>query len=213
MSFEPTKNAPERRCGWTRERAPKERLLRWVLSPDGEPGVDLRGRAPGRGVYLSPDRHVVQAALTPKGLGRLFRGAARMPDGGADALIDRVAAALEAQIRERVTLARRANGLVLGADAVLEDSSELAFVLAAEDVSDRTWGRIQKGFDRAEGPVLFRFGTRAQWGQVLGTKDVGVVGVRPSVMAERLAADAERYRRLTHSPGQGPEAGAEEQGT
>jgi predicted RNA-binding protein YlxR (DUF448 family) len=217
----PESSGPVRRCAWTRVAASRDRLFRFVLGPDGVPVVDLRGRAPGRGVYLSPDRSVLREALSPKGLGRVFRGRARadafVDPAAREALLGELARGLERQFEERASLARRARDLVLGADPVLEAGRTLRLVVVARDVSERTWGRIQKGFDPLSDPVLFRFGTQAGWGRRLGTKDVGVWGVRPSTLGARMAADADRYRRLTNDReaphGAGAETRNEERGT
>ena len=42
----------------SKERAPKETLLRLALDPDGKPFVDLLARAPGRGVYVAAEELV-----------------------------------------------------------------------------------------------------------------------------------------------------------
>lgn len=194
---------PIRRCAWTRQRAPQDRLFRMVLAPDGTPHFDLRNRAPGRGLYLSPDREVLQSALTPKGLGRLFRGQARS-EGFADpghrrAHLVELEQSLTAQIQERVGLARRAQQVVMGAEPVLARAHEVVWVALATDLSPRTRSRIEKGFDRHPEAVLFPCGSMALWGQKLGTKDVGVIGLLPSTLAKRLAADADRHRRLTNT--------------
>jgi len=41
----------------------KRELVRIVRSPAGEVTVDLRGKAPGRGAYLDPDRTCLERGL------------------------------------------------------------------------------------------------------------------------------------------------------
>ena len=41
----------------------KRELVRIVRSPKGELTVDLRGKAPGRGAYLDPDRACLERGL------------------------------------------------------------------------------------------------------------------------------------------------------
>ena len=41
----------------------KRELVRIVRSPAGELTVDLRGKAPGRGAYLDPDRACLERGL------------------------------------------------------------------------------------------------------------------------------------------------------
>jgi predicted RNA-binding protein YlxR (DUF448 family) len=42
----------------------KRQLVRIVRSPGGELTVDLRGKAPGRGAYLDPDRACLERGLS-----------------------------------------------------------------------------------------------------------------------------------------------------
>ena len=51
--------APERRCLVTRESLPVERLVRFVVGPDGAIVPDIEGRRPGRGLWLQAARDVV----------------------------------------------------------------------------------------------------------------------------------------------------------
>jgi len=45
-----------RQCLGCREHKPKRELLRVVRSPEGEISLDPRGKKPGRGAYICPDR-------------------------------------------------------------------------------------------------------------------------------------------------------------
>jgi len=51
-----------RRCVVTRERLPKERMFRFVVSPDRALIPDLAGKLPGRGIWLSASRDVIEGA-------------------------------------------------------------------------------------------------------------------------------------------------------
>lgn len=50
---------PERSCVVTREKLPKQELIRVVKNKDGEVIVDLSGKANGRGAYLKKDIDVI----------------------------------------------------------------------------------------------------------------------------------------------------------
>ena len=47
------KKRPERRCVGCGGTFPKKELIRVVRSPEGEITLDFKGKAPGRGAYLS----------------------------------------------------------------------------------------------------------------------------------------------------------------
>lgn len=43
---------PQRKCVACQQMMPKKELIRIVRSPEGEIGIDLGGKKPGRGAYL-----------------------------------------------------------------------------------------------------------------------------------------------------------------
>ncbi len=57
---------PMRSCVVTKERLPKQRLLRVVRTPSGEVCVDESGKMNGRGAYLKKDLEVVEKAKKSK---------------------------------------------------------------------------------------------------------------------------------------------------
>lgn len=50
------KKVPMRQCLGCREMKPKRELTRVVRSPEGQVSLDARGKAPGRGAYVCPQR-------------------------------------------------------------------------------------------------------------------------------------------------------------
>lgn len=189
--------APVRRCALTRAEAPKATLLRVVLDPDGRPVFDVMGRAPGRGVYVSPDAETVRAALAPKGLGRLFRGRAEPPSPErVEALVEDTRRRLEARIADHVRFARRAGVVVWGVAEVLGTAGALGLVLQARDASPRSASDLA-ALD-ARGVPRQVHGDKQTLGEILGKTEVAALGVRPSVFVERILWDGERLRRLTN---------------
>jgi len=66
---EEPETGPVRRCVVTRERLPKEQMFRFVVGPDRALIPDLAGKLPGRGIWLSASRDVIEGsdATRPKG--------------------------------------------------------------------------------------------------------------------------------------------------
>lgn len=62
------KKIPMRSCIVTREKFPKQELVRVVRTPEGEVVVDLTGKANGRGAYLKKDLEVFAKAKKSKAL-------------------------------------------------------------------------------------------------------------------------------------------------
>ena len=61
---------PMRMCSVTRERFPKQELLRVVKTPEGEVKVDLTGKLNGHGAYIKKDLMVLEKAIKTKSLSK-----------------------------------------------------------------------------------------------------------------------------------------------
>ena len=66
------KKIPMRSCVVTREKLPKQELIRVVRTPEGNVVVDLTGKANGRGAYLKKDEQVFEKAKKSKVLNRVL---------------------------------------------------------------------------------------------------------------------------------------------
>ncbi len=64
------KKIPMRSCVVTKEKLPKQELIRIVRTPEGKVIIDLSGRANGRGAYLKKDLKVFEQAEKSKVLNR-----------------------------------------------------------------------------------------------------------------------------------------------
>lgn len=64
------KKIPVRKCVVTGERFPKNELIRVVRTPEGNVVIDLKGKANGRGAYVSKSLAVVDLAEKKKALDR-----------------------------------------------------------------------------------------------------------------------------------------------
>lgn len=64
------KKVPCRTCTVTKEKLPKNELVRVVRTPEGNVCVDLTGRANGRGAYLKLSLEVIEKAIKSKALDR-----------------------------------------------------------------------------------------------------------------------------------------------
>src|SRR5271167_3598140 len=58
---------PLRRCVLTRQRLPKERMIRFVVGPDRQIVPDLAAKLPGRGIWLSASRNVLETGDVHEG--------------------------------------------------------------------------------------------------------------------------------------------------
>ncbi len=69
----------ERTCALTREHREPEELIRFVAAPDGTVVPDLDRRLPGRGVWLTGNREIVEKAVKTKAFSRGLRATAVAP--------------------------------------------------------------------------------------------------------------------------------------
>lgn len=144
------RDGPERRCVATGESGPTEGLIRFALSPEGVATPDLAERLPGRGVWVTARRDLVERAARKRLFSRGFKAPATAPDGLADA----IEAALAQRLIEAVALARKAGLATNGfekAKARLKQGAAGA-LLAASDGSAQ--GRAKLAPLAAGAPVI-----------------------------------------------------------
>ncbi|EAU43263.1 hypothetical protein FP2506_10476 [Fulvimarina pelagi HTCC2506] len=130
----------DRTCIVSRETMDADRLVRFVLSPDGNVVPDLKRRLPGRGAHVRCDRAAVEEAVRRKLFARAFRAEVKGPfDLGAD--LDRL---LAKSALGSMGLAKKAGQLVTGSAKVeaAARSGAALLVLHAQDASEDGRRRI-----------------------------------------------------------------------
>jgi predicted RNA-binding protein YlxR (DUF448 family) len=170
--------------GESRERSG---LLRFVVGPDGAVVPDVAARLPGRGLWLTPRRDIVERAVAK----RLFARAARRSVVVAPGLADRVEALLAERCRETIGLARRAGRAVGGFEKVREAveagrAGLLLFALDGAPDARRKLGGIGRALPLA---VIL---TAAELGAAFGRDHVVHASVGRGPLCARLLADATR---------------------
>lgn len=194
------RNGPQRRCIVSGAVLPKEWLIRFVLGPDGNIVPDLDGKLPGRGLWLSARRDMLETAVRK----RAFSKAARCqtvvdPDLGR---------LVEGLLRQRclnlLGFARRAGTVVAGFDkvtAVTRAGQVRILVEAAEGAEDgrrKIMGAAaQAAREGRRFPAVVELFTGAELAAVLGREHVVHVAVthgKPDqrALADRFAAECER---------------------
>ena len=66
------KKIPMRQCVGCREMKEKRELIRVVKSPEGAVSLDFKGKLPGRGAYVCPQKDCLVRARKSKALERAF---------------------------------------------------------------------------------------------------------------------------------------------
>ncbi len=126
---------PDRRCIATGESGPTDRLIRFVLGPAAEVVPDLAAKLPGRGVWLTAERALVERAVARKLFSRAFKAPAAAPGD----LADRLEALLAGRLIDVIGLARKAGQAVTGFEKVrarLKEGAAGALVQASDGAAD-----------------------------------------------------------------------------
>jgi predicted RNA-binding protein YlxR (DUF448 family)/ribosomal protein L30E len=172
---------PQRRCLLTREVKGRDQMIRFVLDPAGQVVPDVDGRLPGRGMWLSAERNVLNRAAGAN----LFARAARRPARVEANLAEQVERLLVGRTLDCLGLARRAGQVAVGFEQVracLRSSSAAVLIAAADSAPD---GRGKLHRLAPDLPVITAF-SRAELGAALGRDGVVHVAVAPGRLAQRL---------------------------
>lgn len=184
-------STPERRCIVTRATGPRDGLIRFAISPDGELVPDLAERLPGRGLWLTARRDIVRRACTEN----LFSKAARRHVSVPADLSDRLADLLDRRCLDLIGLARRAGEAVAGFEKVraAEKSGKVALLIEASDGAADGRDKLERALPGAETLSLW---TAAELGAPFGRDRVVHAAVLAGGLADRLVREAARLRGM-----------------
>jgi predicted RNA-binding protein YlxR (DUF448 family) len=124
-----------RQCALTRTEQPADRLIRFVLSPDGVMVPDVDERAEGRGVWITATEGDVAEAVRRKVFAKALKTGVSVPEDLAELTRTR----LERRFLDGLSLARKAGQLVTGGGkvkAAIESNSVLALITATDAAED-----------------------------------------------------------------------------
>lgn len=186
---------PLRRCLVTREHHARETMLRFVVGPDstmlGDALVfDVAATLPGRGLWLSARRDVIDMAIK-RGV---FAKAARKQLKTPERLADRVEHVLEHRVIELLGLARRAGAAVGGYEKVKErlGAGQTALLVAASDGSAAEQARLRGHHQIA----VIRPLTAQKLGAVFGRDRTVHVSIGPGKLAGMIEIEATKLAGL-----------------
>ena len=196
---EEAETGPLRRCVVSRERLPKERMIRFVIGPDRSVVPDLAARLPGRGMWLDPGSRWQDDGHRTLGraLSRAARGQVTLPpDFGA-----LLQASLRRRIAETLGLARRAGQAIAGFEKAREwvRGGRARLVLQASDGSSAERARFLSGIDPSV--ALCDPLPAAELGRIFGRDHAVHVAVSPGKLADTLMIDTARLTALKHGAG------------
>jgi len=125
----------ERFCAATRTVRPITELIHFVVGPDGTVVADLKRKLPGRGVWVTANRAVVDEAVRRNVFARSFKAKVKVaPDLGA--LLDRQ---IEGSCLDSLAMAHKSGRVAIGfakAEAALADKPVAAVIHASDAAPD-----------------------------------------------------------------------------
>ena len=183
----------ERLCVATRTVRPVSDLIRFVVSPDGEAVPDLKCKLPGRGVWVTATRAVLDEAIERNVFARGFKRNVRV---AADLLV-RTERLLEQSVLDALAIAGKA-GLVAAGFTKVEvalSHERVAAILHAAEASADGVRKLDAARRRSQGgPVpVIEVLTSAQLDLALGRSNVIHAALLAGAPSDTLLA---RLRRL-----------------
>jgi uncharacterized protein len=185
----------ERMCVLTREVRPVADLIRFVIGPDGAAVPDLKGKLPGRGVWVTATESTLSEAIKRKALVRGFKREVRL---NAD-LVTQTGHLLELAVLDALAMAGKAGLVATGfgkTEAALSDEDEriIGLIHAADAAPD--------GVRKLAGTLRRRDGDQVAVITSLTTAQLDLALARPNVVHAALLAGPAgdtflaRWRRL-----------------
>ena len=181
---------PERTCIVTRETQPKPGLIRFVVGPDATVFPDILGKLPGRGMYVTADRAVLEEARKGQ-FSRSAKQAVTVPDN----LVDDVERLLAKHVIDLVALTRKSGRAVCGFEKVkgwLAGEERVRVLMQASDGSARGKTKLWT----PEGARYFGCLTAAELGLAFGRGSVVHCALAAGGLSNRVVEEASKLAGL-----------------
>jgi predicted RNA-binding protein YlxR (DUF448 family) len=170
-------------CIATRERLPRDEMIRLVCDPEGVIHVDRYLKAPGRGAHLVYSRAALEDAVRRRAFGRAFKCAVQAPT--VESLVDAVVQAIEARVANLMALGRRSGQAISGTDVLNRSAAYLRLLIVATDAAPASAEKLHR-LGRRVGCPVWTHGDRGALGAAQGKEERVAVGITDPLLAARL---------------------------
>lgn len=185
----------ERKCIVTGEVQPKAGLIRFVIGPDNQVVPDILGKLPGRGIYVTADRAILEQARKGQ-FSRSAKQAVTVPEG----LLDEVERQIARRTVDLIALTRKAGRAVCGFEKVkgwLAGGERVRVLVQASDGSERGKTKLWT----PEGARYFGCLTSAELGLAFGRQSVIHGALATGGLSDRVVEEATKLRGLREGNG------------
>ena len=188
----------DRKCVASGKVEDTAKMVRFVLSPDGEVTPDIMGKLPGRGVWVTAHREPLAKAIKTGGFARGFKSKVKV----GEQLIDMTETLLSRRLLGLLAMARKSGHIAIGYDQVkaAAGSGKIAWrIEAREGAADgrskiRTLAKAVAMELEQPVPKVMGCFSGAELAEALGRDTVVHVSLPPGKLAKAFTADASRYR-------------------
>jgi predicted RNA-binding protein YlxR (DUF448 family) len=192
-------SGPERKCIATGEVGPTDLMIRFVVGPNNQIVPDIRGKLPGRGIWVSADKTALENAITKKLFSRSAKAQVNVPDD----LFDQVDQGLARRVSDILSLARKAGQAVTGYEKVkgLLETERARVLLQASDGSERGKSKLRSppGKD-----VFIGCMTAQELGLAFGRESVIHGALTAGGLSKQIIVEAKRLKGLRGNAGKKP---------
>lgn len=144
------KSATERMCAVTRQVRPTSELIRFVVAPTGEVVADLKRKLPGRGLWVTASRAMVEQAMRRRVFAKGFKRDVKV----SPTLAEDIERLLVQSVCDALAIAAKARQVVSGfgkVESALKSREAVAMLHAADGAADgiRKLDAVSRQFDEA----------------------------------------------------------------
>ncbi|WP_194097691.1 RNA-binding protein [Marivivens aquimaris] len=197
----------ERKCIVTGEVQPKAGLIRFVVGPDNQVVPDVLEKLPGRGLWVTASRDVIEKA----GKGQFSRSA-KMAVTVPDALVDEVERQLVKRVVDLIALARKAGLAVCGFEKVkgwLAGGENVRVLLQANDGSVRGKAKLWT----PQGARYFDCLSAEELGLAFGRQSVIHGALATGGLSDRVVEEAAKLKSMRDTDGGNGATGKDKEST
>ncbi|GAD54735.1 RNA-binding protein [Limimaricola cinnabarinus] len=187
-------DGPERKCIVTGDVQPKSGLIRFVIGPDGQVVPDILGKLPGRGIYVTAEKAVIETAKRGQ-----FARAAKMPVTVPEGLAAEVERQQARRVVDLIALARKAGLAIAGFEKVKSAlaGDHVRVLLQASDGSERGKSKLWT----PTGARYYGCLTSDELGLAFGRQSVIHGALAAGGLSDRVVEEAAKLRGLRESNG------------
>ena len=183
-------------CVATRTVHPVSDLIRFVVGPQGQAVPDVKGKLPGRGIWITGTRAALDEAIKRKAFARGYKREVRLPLD----FVARTERLLEQAVLDALAVAGKAGLVAAGfvkAEKALESEVVVAILHAAEASAEGT-RKLEGACRRRQGgsPVVIGFLTSAQLDLALNRPNVIHAALLAGPVSETFLARCRRLERF-----------------